>query len=309
MILKVVKKKKRSVIEDIQNDLTAEPVEESQPSKPKKKKKSKEDKLPEFVNPPSPVSLFVTLPEAPAVEKRKKVKSAVKDLSPEGTQETPLPDIGEMDASYKEPSEEESTKRKRRRRKRRSHHTSVEAVDTSLLCQQFEAAQLYVPPALKERQHVHFGEDSDPDAGAKFDNAEVVLTNGSGSFKKPESNGNDKYNRSNVGEVKVKGSKTSANKPAVYQSPSAASNSVLPQLGALLSLRSAVFSRNSSDKVITPSYNNVPPPPALTLSNGKILQSSPQITASEEPPKLFDPTTFPIIKAPPRLNDLIAFKV
>ena len=35
MILKVVKKKKRPVIEDIQNDLTAEPVEESQPSKPK----------------------------------------------------------------------------------------------------------------------------------------------------------------------------------------------------------------------------------------------------------------------------------
>lgn len=308
--------------EDEENGLHVELVDE-QPSKPKKKKKSKEDKTLELENPPSPVPLY----EAPVVEKHK--KKAVKNLSPEGAQEAPVPLNGERDDSVsKEPSEEESVKRKRRRRRRKSHHKSESSLqDTSLVLQQVEAVQqqqYYVAtttPAPRERQHVRFGDDdvSDLDTEPEFNlKTQVFQTTNvsSGGFKKPESNGIDKFDGSpNVGEVRVKGSKTPANKPAAvyHQGPSAASSPVLPQLGALLSLRSAVFSRNSNDKVITstPSYNNVPPPPTLANGRGKPVPSSPQIAASTvagEPTKI-DPTAFPIITGPPRLNDLIAFKV
>ncbi len=310
--------------EDEENGLHVELVDE-QPSKPKKKKKSKEDKTLELENPPSPVPLY----EAPVVEKRK--KKAVKNLSPEGKQEAPVPLNGERDDSVsKEPSEEESVvKRKRRRRRRKSHHKSESFLqDTSLALQQVEVVQqqqYYVAttPAPRERQHVRFGDDdisdldTEPEFNLKTQVVQTTTTNvSSGGFKKPESNGIDKFDgSSNVGEVRVKGSKTQANKPATvyHQGPSAASSPVLPQLGALLSLRSAVFSRNSNDKVITnttPSYNNVPPPPTLANGRGKPVPSSPQIAASTagEPTKI-DPTAFPIITGPPRLNDLIAFKV
>lgn len=331
------KKRKIETQDNLQNGhnaddlVTEEAMNSPPPSKPKKKKKSKEDKATECENLPS-LMLVEPLTEgavvdkkqkkvkqaeseltpevATVVEKKKVLKQAVEELSPEiETEPTVHEATTELDSTNKEPSEEESDKRKRRRRRRKSHHKSPsEAVDSSLL-QPFGSLPDYVPLATKERQHVRFGADSGEDTEPIVGRVDAG-TNGFGIFNQPESNGTYKTNRANLEKMKTKDSKNNA-KPAVCQSPSAASTPVPPQLNALLSLRSAIFSRSSYDQTITPpSYNNVPPPQALTSS--KVVPSSPKVPASlpakQEPIKL-DPTTFPIIKGLPRVNDLIAFKV
>lgn len=307
-----------------------EAINSSPPSKPKKKKKSKEDHRGLECENPSSLMFVEPLTETPVVEKKHKkkkqvdseptpesakvvekqeeMKRAVKELSPEiETEPTVDEATTELDSTNKEPSEEESAKRKRRRRRRKSQYKSpFEAADGSLP-QPFEILPDYVPPAPKSAIHVRFDADSGNDTEPIVGHADAG-TNGFGIRNQPESNGTYKTNHANLENAKTKGSKNNS-KPAVYQSPSAASTPV-PQLNALLSLRSAVFSRSSNDQAsIQPSYNNVPPPQALTSS--KVL-SSPKVPASlpfkQEPIKL-DPTTFPIIKGLPRVNDLIAFKV
>jgi hypothetical protein len=272
-----------------------EPLTETPVVEKKHKKKKQVD------SEPTPES-------AKVVEKQEEMKRAVKELSPEiETEPTVDEATTELDSTNKEPSEEESAKRKRRRRRRKSQYKSpFEAADGSLP-QPFEILPDYVPPAPKSAIHVRFDADSGNDTEPIVGHADAG-TNGFGIRNQPESNGTYKTNHANLENAKTKFSKNNS-KPAVYQSPSAASTPV-PQLNALLSLRSAVFSRSSNDQAsIQPSYNNVPPPQALTSS--KVL-SSPKVPASlpikQEPVKL-DPTTFPIIKGLPRVNDLIAFKV
>ena len=311
-----------SVVSAVEEAINSSPL-----SKPKKKKKSKEDRGLECEI-PSSLMFVEPLTETPVVEKKQKkkkqvdseptpelekvvekqeeMKRAVKELSPEiETEPTVDEATTELDSTNKEPSEEERAKRKRRRRRRKSQYKSpFEAADGSLP-QPFEILPDYVPPAPKSAIHVRFDADSGNDTEPIVGHAG---TNGFGIRNQSESNGTYKTNHTNLENAKTKFSKNNS-KPAVYQSPSAASTPV-PQLNALLSLRSAVFSRSSNDQAsIQPSYNNVPPPQGLTSS--KVL-SSPKVPASlpikQEPVKL-DPTTFPIIKGLPRVNDLIAFKV
>lgn len=327
------KKRKVNSLDSQQNIEPAveEAANSSPPSKPKKKKKSKEDKVLECENLGN-LLLTEPLTEAPVVNKKEKkvkpqdtyeptpeeatvleqqpvVKQAVRVISPEIETEPKVHEATtELDLTSKEPSEEEGAKRKRRRRRRKSHHKSPsKEVDISLL-QPFGSLPEYVPPAPKERQHFHFDADSGEDTESKVDHANTRPINSFDDLNKPEFNGY-KTNRSNIENSKTKHQKNTAN-PAIYQSPTPASTPVPPQLGALLSLRSAVFSRHSNDKAIPPSYNNVPPPQALTSS--KAIPSSPivpaPLPAKQEPAKL-DPMAFPIIKGLPRVNDLIAFKV
>ncbi|KAI9565912.1 hypothetical protein GHT06_009710 [Daphnia sinensis] len=210
----------------------------------------------------------------------------------------------ELNATDKEPSAEDGAKRKRRRK--RKSHRKAGAVDSSL-AQTFEAPQYYLPPAPKERQHLRFDEDSGDDTEPETVRADT-LTTGFDKHVKNVSDWHDGTNGLPQEDAKMKDLKNFT-KAGVYQSPSATSSPIVPQLGALLSLRSAVFSRNSYEKSASPSYNNVPPPQSLTSKEA--IPSSPRVSAPlpvKEPPKI-DPTTFPIIKGLPRVNDLIAFKV
>ncbi len=326
------KKRKVDSLDSQQNIEPAvkEAANSSPPSKSKKKKKSKEDKVFECE---SIDCLLLTEPlnKAPVVNKKQKkvkqdtyeptpeeatvleqqsvVKQAVRVISPEIETEPKVHEATtDLDLASKEPSEEEGAKRKRRRRRRKSHHRSPsKEVDISLL-QPFGNLPEYVPPAPKERQHFHFDADSGDDAESIVVHANARPINGFDDLNKPEFNGR-KTNRANIANSKTKHPINTAN-PAIYQSPTPASTPVPPQLGALLSLRSAVFSRHSNDKAVPPSYNNVSPPQAFTPS--KAIPSSPKVPAplpaKQEPAKL-DPMAFPIIKGLPRVNDLIAFKV
>jgi hypothetical protein len=279
--------------------LLTEPLTEA-PVVNKKQKKVK----PQDTYEPTPEEATVLEQQSQSV-----VKQAVRVISPEIETEPKVHEATtELDLTSKEPSEEEGAKRKRRRRRRKSHHKSPsKEVDISLL-QPFGSLPEYVPPAPKERQHFHFDADSGEDTESKVGHANARPINSFDDLNKPEFNGY-KTNRSNIENTKTKHPKNTAN-PAIYQSPTPASTPVPPQLGALLSLRSAVFSRHSNDKAIPPSYNNVPPPQALTSS--KAIPSSPKVPAplpaKQEPAKI-DPMAFPIIKGLPRVNDLIAFKV
>ncbi|KZS03573.1 putative Coilin/sw [Daphnia magna] len=324
-------KKRKKETEGNQNVNSLEPVEvegskaeevkqSNSLSKPKKKKKCKEDNVVEHESFRNDTHTITPASKSPVIEKQKKVKNTAREVEtettvvekqswvePEAEPEMEVTITGnttELNTMDKEPSAEGGAKRKRRR-KRKSHH-KAEAVDSSLP-QTFQAQQYCLPPAPKERQHLRFDEDSGDDTEPETGRVDMVTT-GFDNHVKNESNGLDRTNRPPVEDAKAKYIKNFA-KAGVYQSPSATSSPIVPQLGALLSLRSAVFSRNSYDKSAPSSYNNVPPPQSLTPK--EVVPSSPRVSAPlpvTESPKL-DPTTFPIIKGLPRVNDLIAFKV
>lgn len=271
------------------------------PPKPKKKKKCPENTHAELESHVNLIPQAEPLIEVPVKEKRKKTKQ-IEEEAPslcELQSSTTLPPATEIDTSNLEAFEEkeEGTKRKRIRRRRKNHHKSSDA-NTSLI-QNFEPLPPYVPDVPKERIHVRFDDNSTVETEPESFQEEV-LTNGN---KNSVSYGFDKANPSCIEEVKVKDYKPHS-KPVVNQRPSATSSPVNPQLGALLSLRSAVFSRNTNEKPQTPSYNNVPPPSVLVSPN-KAVPPSPKTKAS----KKLDPMAFPLATGPPRVNDIIAFKV
>lgn len=329
--LKTLTKRKKAT-EDNQKSISQEPAEEvekSSLSKPKKKKKCKEDEVFEHEDLHRQLiekcekvkNSLVVEKKTIVVEKQRRVKeprtepemevevieyateSNITELTATESNATQL-NVTELNTTDKEPSAEGGAKRKRRRQ-RKSHH-KPEAVDSSLV-QTFDAQQDYLPPAPKERQHLRFDGDSRDDTEPETCPADTATT-GFGNHMKNGSNGVKRANHSYSKAAKMAEPKQFA-KAFGHQSPSATSSPVVPQLGALLSLRSAVFSRSSYEKPTAPCYNSVPPPQSPISS--EVFPASPQVSASlpVKAPLKLDPTTFPIIKGLPRVNDLIAFKV
>ena len=190
----------------------------------------------------------------------------------------------------KAPEEVEKKKRKRRRRKSQ-HKVQSEAVDTSLQMEMSSAqAPLYptVPiySSNKKKTHIYFG-DEDTESQAVIP---PVQANGS---------------NTNLVKAKMNGNGITSNKN--HSNPVVVA-AVPPQLGALLSLRSAVFSKKeqATSSPVKPVYNNVPPPsstPPCKQTNAT-LDSSNESAATK-----VDFTKYPIFTGPPRVGDVVAFKV
>lgn len=236
------------------------------------------------------------------VEKMKVSKNGMRECSLDYKEDMPISKEAEsLEVTNEEPHEDEPTKRKRRRRKRKSQNRTSEIVDDNVT-KLAEAMPVYVPPPSKQRQHLRF-DNENSDATTE---PEIPALNG-------KTNG-ESYNKTKklvtsilpycepVQVEKVQSYKV----PAIQRSPLAASSPAAPQLNALLSLRGAVFTKSPQEKTAPQQYSSVPPPPSIIQS--KVCPPSPQI---QSPKKRVDlnPADFPLITGPPRVNDVIAFKV
>ena len=258
-------------------DKPAEEIEDEQkevssplPVKKKKKKSSKHDEDDESIISNSQDHItekIETLSLLPLNGNKKSKENASKAVS-EGEQ---------LGAGTTAPvaSAEEVEQKKRRRRKRKSNHRVAEEVNPQPEIAKPSQVAISAPfQANKKRTHIHFGDDDSP-AG------QVIQTNGcnGNSLSKPKSNSNG-------------------------ITPKAAASPVAPppQLGALLSLRSAVFSKTEQPSS-KPVYNNVPPP----------AKEIPPVasTVNDEPPPAVkvDYTKYSLLTGPPRVGDTVAFKV
>lgn len=259
-------KRKKTKAEDGNANLVETPS-----FKPKKKKKCKE--LMEDVIQHTSPELEETPPSPPRVHKKKKHLAEVAVPDPEPLQ---------CDNSTTEPQNQSETteevKRRKRRRKRKSNHLQSSPFNDSLVPNDV-TPQTCVFFESKTRQHVRFGDDSEVETG--LETKPCSLTNGSASLK-------------HSGLIK------NGLEPIIPAEPKI--QPAAPKLGALLSLRSAVFTRNPMEIDTTKSYNNVPPPSLVTSSPKVPLKDTRDLHQ-------IDVTKYPIFSGPPRLNDLIAFKV
>lgn len=185
-------------------------------------------------------------------------------------------------------------KRKRRRRRHKGQHADnsvcEEIVDGCTLAgTKAHTVPFIAAPPSRERKHIHFSnsETDEPD------------NNGAEVTQKTESV-NNRLNGIINGHTKKP--------PASGDTPNS--------LTALLSLRSAKFSRTATPVA----YNNVPPP-TVTASPSTAKPSTPSTSsASIQPPTpvtsatnkspagVQDLTRFPVFNGPPRVGDIIAFK-
>lgn len=242
----------------------------------------------------------------------------------------------------------EKTKQKRRRRKRKSHYTEQTVSTVELRTNQPEPPPPvdYVPYYTTDRKHIRF--DAVDEMGLEI-RAEIPLkdhienhgekptktaTNATAQkIKAPvQLFPDEKFNPFFQETSRKQNNSVLQPKQAVHEKPDVPAKTSTPrntnkphngsseisQFGALLSLRSAVFTRNASSptKPAAPTYNNVPPPQSIV--NGESANTSkaqtvdePITVASEAPSSAgrLDVTKFPLFPGPPRIDDVIAFKV
>ena len=148
----------------------------------------------------------------------------------------------------------------------------------------YSSAPIY--PSNKKKTHIYFG-DEDTESQAVI---QPIQRNGSNitNLAKAKMNGNGITNKN-------------------HSSPAAAT--VPPQLGALLSLRSAVFSKKEqvTNSQVKPVYNNVPPPSSTPPR--KLTLATLDSNNEPSPATKVDFTKYPVFSGPPRVGDVIAFKV
>jgi hypothetical protein len=269
----------------------AQEVEENEVETPSllplKKKKKKSSTLDDESN------ILINQPQEQVVDKLESLNLPAQNgtaKKKEITAKAPSEDESEQqkEETTKAPGEVEKKKRKRRRRKSQ-HKVPSEAVDTSLEMEMSSAqAPLYpiVPiySSNKKKTHIYFG-DEDTESQAVIS---PVQANGSNTnLVKAKMNGNGITSKNHSNPVVVA--------------------AVPPQLGALLSLRSAVFSKKeqATRSPVKPVYNNVPPP----SSTPPCKQTHADESNNESAATKVDITKYPIFTGPPRVGDVVAFKV
>ena len=229
---------------------------------------------------------------------------------------------------------------RKRRRKRKSHHLK-EALEQQVLAQGNTCAPV-VPQTVhfttaesQPRKHIRFDADNEtgsqdvanspkqsyfpPPKSYEQPSIKVVKDNSSRNvdhspkqshFPPPKT-----YEQQSL--VKPVGSRTtrtndSPPQPETITAHPQVQQACPPMLNALLSLRSAVFSRPEndslamkSDKSMTRTDKNLSTE-ALSITQGKNSQLS---NNSHSKIDNFDPTTCPLLNGPPRVGDVIAYKV
>lgn len=345
-------KKKKSKEEKSQNKTDDIPLLENQESGQKKKKRKtfQEQSEPEVQN--TPTCLQYSIPEATQlpstssnggnevvtgnsnesyVAKSKPVKEQANESLLLKNGQDHEQDNPTLDNSLNETNEEDKTKKRRRRRKRKSHHKEEPALNLQVP----PAPVNYVPYQPTDRKHIRFDNGQKMEIGSSEAVEKDVEVTGSTIAEKskppvqlfPDDEfnplHNDKFNTKTSSPLKSKQAATlKSNGPITMDTPKVANlpiraNPNVSPFGALLSLRSAVFTRNAKPTAnpVERSYNNVPPPGDLAAveppncSKDQTIDEPVAQLESTASPQTVDVTKFPLFPGPPRVNDVIAFKV
>jgi len=290
-LIRVVKKKKHL----IQNEeVTSEELVNSQIEQEKCsesettiKTKKKKHKYRETENVPSVEEIHLettaftahkTLPpnieDNNSVKPKEKKRKQVELEKPETSNEdVPMLDEHNQDSKTCETVPDEVQTLKRKRRRRRSHHKNVsELVDIPPIIEYLP------PPKSKERKHIHF-EDQEPAETSSVTSQQEQPC----SFE-------------SIPETSVSSFKSAATPSTHAWSPSANSSpKVSTQFNALMALKQkpTVFSRNCTEKITAPIPETVPQPISIEQNNHHQLE----------------PTKYPLCIGPPRMGDIIAYKV